>query len=405
MGSDLRRGHAEYAVCRAARDAHNQQQVRTAVAAQCDGELALPPRIGGAGGLERYDSGIRSASEATRCTQDGILRLHVHPGVWRNSSRVVNVAMQRCSCGCTRRPARHSLLLSLLFWLTTGGPTSEAAQNGTCVNRAHCEYASPLSKYICGISTDSALVGSSFPPSNISGTEQVITNATCVTTEVPECDGATGSRSECVGAGPCTYTPASGDNSATCTTTIVEDCGAEEATESAAACFEAGDGACTFTPPTYTDPDTTHPTVFMLCTLGVASGCTGANFGTPACELPPGVRDSLPEVKRTVGDPHLASDVQNTTGMTEAQLEAAHGVSVQQLAAQSTSNYWKATIATQQCATMCTGTEDTFEHDCLDLNNAVGTVKEVTEDGSDFCDHRACASSLAAIRQALMYGC
>ncbi len=91
--------------------------------------------------------------------------------------------------------------------------------------------------------------------------------------------------------------------------------------------------------------------------------------------------------------------------MTETQLVAKTGMDAQQFAAHSTSEYWKAAIATQQCATMCTGTEDTFAHDCLNLDNAVGTIKEPTADGSDVCDHRACASSLAAIEQALMHGC
>jgi hypothetical protein len=226
-----------------------------------------------------------------------------------------------------------------------------------------------------------------------------------VTTEVPACSGASGSSQDCTDAGACTYTSASGDDPATCTTTPVQACAAEEASESAEACSAAGGGACTFTPPRYAN--STHQAVFLLCTLGSTSGCTGANFDSPDCELPPGAsRDSLPAVDRTVGgDPHLTSDVQAATGMTEAQLVAAHGMNAQEFAARSTSNYWKAAIATQQCATMCTGTEDTFARDCLDLDNAVGTIKEPTADGSDVCDHRACASSLAAIEQALMYGC
>ena len=228
-----------------------------------------------------------------------------------------------------------------------------------------------------------------------------------MTTEVPECRGATGASQECTDAGACTYAAASDDNPATCTTTPVEGCAAEGASESAEACFTAGNGACTFTPPAYVPPNKTTPTVFLLCTLGVTSGCAGASFDDPQCELAPDAsRDSLPALHRTVGgDPHLVSDVQAATGMTETQLVGAYGMSAEEFAAQSTSDYWKATIAAQQCATMCAGTEDTFAHDCLDLNNAVGTVPQPTSDQSDLCDHRACASSLAAIEEALMRGC
>ena len=204
-----------------------------------------------------------------------------------------------------------SAMVVLPLLLLLAAPTW--AQNSACVNRAHCEYAAPLSKYVCGISTDSALLTASF----------------------------------------------------------------------------------------------SNSTVFLLCTLGATSGCTGASSGIPECELAPGAsRDSLSAVHRTVGgDPHLKSDVQAATGMTETQLTAAYGMSAEEFASQSTSDYWRAAIATHQCATMCTGTEDTFARDCLDLNNTLGTTKQPTDDGSDVCDHRACASSLAAIKQALMHGC
>ena len=207
------------------------------------------------------------------------------------------------------RASSALVVLPLLLWLAP----STRAENSACLNRAHCEYAAPLSKYVCGISTDSALIAASFSNSK----------------------------------------------------------------------------------------------VFLLCTLGATSGCTGASSGSPECELAPGAsRDSLNAVHRTVGgDPHLASDVQAATGMTETQLTAAYGMSTEEFASQSTSAYWKAAIATHQCTTMCTGTEDTFARDCLDLKNTLGTVKQPTDDGSDVCDHRACASSLAAIKQALMHGC
>jgi hypothetical protein len=296
------------------------------------------------------------------------------------------------------------LLLSLLALLAGRQPAS--AENSTCTNRAHCEYAAPLSKYVCGISTDSLLVAANFRPDNISGTETVVTNATCETTLDPGCDGTTGSYQECTGAGSCSYSSASGDSPATCTTTVVAGCAEEEARVDAEACLDAGGGDCTFTPAVYTDPNTTHPTVFLLCTLGATSGCSGADVGAPECELPPdAVRANLTEVQRTVGDPHLAAELHAEAGLTEAQFLETHGMSADDFAAQTTSDYWKAAIAKHQCVSMCSGLADSFERDCLDINNAAGTIKEATADGSDVCDHRACASSLAAIRQALLYGC
>ena len=150
------------------------------------------------------------------------------------------------------RASSALVVLPLLLWLAP----STRAENSACLNRAHCEYAAPLSKYVCGISTDSALIAASF----------------------------------------------------------------------------------------------SNSTVFLLCTLGTTSGCTGASSGSPECELAPGAsRDSLNAVHRTVGgDPHLASDVQAATGMTETQLVATTGMDAQQFAAHSTSEYWKAAIATQQ---------------------------------------------------------
>ena len=304
----------------------------------------------------------------------------------------------------TQRAMMPLVLAAATCWQPAAG------LNASCADRAHCHWAAPLSKYVCGFSTASPLIAAGYPRVTVNGSEMLISNASCTTTVVPECAPATGSSGDCAAAGACTFVAAGADpatDPATCTTTEVPECAAVDMDTASASDDCATAGACTHNPAVWTEPNVTYATVFLLCTLGAERGCTGANYGTPECELPAGaVRESLTSVQRTVGgDPHLDAHVLAELGLTAAQFETQYGMTAAEFGSQSVSNNWKAAIASLQCETNCMALEDRFEDDCLTMANAKGTVKEASGDGLDLCDHRACESSLLAIKQALMYDC
>ena len=201
---------------------------------------------------------------------------------------------------------------------------SVCVDTGRAVDHAHCEWAAPISRYVCAHATRDAKFARGYPLVNVS-------NATVVNGTLMNL------------------------------TALV------------------------------------HPTVYLLCTLGETSGCDGADFGDPSCQLQPDQRrERMTPSATAVSDPFLSQDVQTALGLTELQIAQQHGMSSEEFGRHSASARWRTLIQSQQCLTTCQGLRDEFWSDCLD---GVG-VSLMTDHEGELCDHRACKSSLDAIRQA-----